>query len=80
MLPKPKTNKPPTTDPQHTKQTQTQAIEVLQHSYSPILEDIPALCNKAIATITDKANRKIVDRKKKTNYIKRALSASITTS
>ena len=54
MLPIPKTNKPSTTDPNHTKQTQTQANEVLQLSdSSPNLENIPALCNKAIVTIIE---------------------------
>jgi hypothetical protein len=43
---------------------------------------MPALCNKAIATIINKANRKLVEslRKKRTGYIKRALSATTTTS
>ena len=61
MLPKPKTNTPTTTDPRHTKQTQTQASEVLQLPDPPNLEDIPALCNKAIAIIINKANRKLAD-------------------
>jgi hypothetical protein len=60
MLSNPKTDKPPTTDPQHTKKTQTQASEVPQLSDSPKVEDIPGLCNKAIATIINKANRKLV--------------------
>ena len=61
MLLNPKTNKSSTTDPQHTKQTQTQANEVLQLSNMPNLEDIPALRNIAIATIINKANCKLVD-------------------
>ena len=61
MLPNPKTGKTPTTDPQHTKQTQTQATEVLYLPDSLKLEDIPALCNKAIVSIINKANRKLTD-------------------
>ena len=61
MLPNSKTNKPSITDPQHTRRTQTQATEVLQHIDSPKLEVIPSLCNKAIGTIVNKANRKLVD-------------------
>jgi hypothetical protein len=75
MLPNPKTNKPFTTDPQNTKQTQTQASEVLQLLDPPNLEDIPALlCNKAIATIMNKANRKLVDslRKKEDHLYKKS--------
>ena len=59
MIPNPKTNTPSTNDPQHIKQTQTQASEVLQLPDPPNPEDIPALCNKAIATIINKANRKL---------------------
>jgi hypothetical protein len=65
MLPNPKTNTPSTTDPQHTKQTQTQDSEVLQLPGPPSLEDIPTLCNKAIATIIIKVNRKLVDSHRK---------------
>ena len=74
MLPNPNTNTPPTTDPQHTKQTQTQASEVLQLPDPPSLENIPALCNKAIATILNKANRKLVDslRKKEDQLYKKS--------
>jgi len=74
MLPNPKTNILPTTDPQHTRQTQTQASEVLQLTDSPKLEDIPALCNTAIATIINKANRKLVDslRKKEDQLYKKS--------
>ena len=61
MLPNPKTNTPTAPDPQHTKQTQTQISEVLKLSDPSKLEDIPALCNKAIATIINKANCKLVD-------------------
>ena len=38
MIPYPKINKAPTADPQHTKQTQTQATEVLHLQDSPKLE------------------------------------------
>jgi hypothetical protein len=74
LLPKPKTNATTATDPQDTKQTQTQASEVLQHSDPPNLEDIPALCNKAIATIINKANHKLVDslRKKEDQLYKKS--------
>ena len=74
MLPNPKTNKPFTNVPQHTNQTQTQANEVLQLLDSPKLEDIPALCNKAIATIVNKANRKLVSslRKKEDQLYKKS--------
>jgi len=74
MLPKPKTNTPTTTDPQHTKQAQTQASEVLQLPGPPKLDDIPALCNKVIATILNKANRKLVDslRKKEDQLYKKS--------
>ena len=61
MLPNPKTNILSTTDPQHTKQTQTQASDVLQLPNPPNLENIPALGNKAITTIINKANHKLVD-------------------
>ena len=61
MLPNPKSNTPLTTDPQHTKQAQTQASEVLQLQDPPNLEGIMALCNRAITTIINKANRKLVD-------------------
>jgi hypothetical protein len=60
LLPKPNTNSTTATDPQHTNQTQTQASKVLQLPDPPNLEDIPALCNKAIATIINKANRELV--------------------
>jgi hypothetical protein len=46
MLPKNKTNTPTTTDPQHTKRTQTQASEVLQLPDPSKLENILALCIK----------------------------------
>jgi len=46
---------------QHTTKTQTQATEVLKLIDPPKLEDIPALCNKDIATIVNKANRKLVE-------------------
>jgi len=73
MLPNPKTNKPFTTDPQHTKQTQAQASEVLQLPDPPNLEDIPTLCNEAIVTIMNKANSKLVDslRKKEGHLYKK---------
>jgi len=80
---KPKTDTPTLTDPQHTKQTQTQASEILQLPDSPNVEGIPALCNKAIATIMTKANRELMESlsgKRKTNYIKRALNTTIITS
>ncbi len=74
MLPTPKTNTPSTTDPQYTKQIQTQAIEVLQLSDPPKLKGIPVLFNKAIATIIHKANRKLVDslRKKEDQLYKKS--------
>ena len=73
MLPKPKTNTATTADPQHTKQTHTQATEVLQLPDPPKLEDIPALCNKDMATIINKANHKLVDslRKKEDQLYKK---------
>jgi hypothetical protein len=81
MLPNPKTSKVLTTDPQLTKQTQTQATEIHRLPDSPKLEDIPALCNKAIDAIINKANRKLTDSlRKKSNSIKRALSATTITS
>ena len=46
---------------------------MLQLPDPPNLEDIPALCNKAIATIINKANRKLVDalRKKEDQLYKK---------
>jgi hypothetical protein len=81
MLPKPTTNTPTTTDPQHTKQTQTQASEVVQLPDPPKLENISAMYNKAIATIINKAKRNLWTPyvKRKTNCIKRAQSATTTT-
>ena len=61
MLPNPKHNTPPTNEPKHTEQTQSQARELLQLSDPSKLEDIPALCHKAIATIINKANCKLID-------------------
>jgi hypothetical protein len=61
MLPKPNTDIPITTDTKSITQTHTQASEVLQLPDSPELEDIPALCHKAIAIIINKANRKLAD-------------------
>ena len=73
MLPKPKTNKPTTADP-YTPKTQAQAKEVLQLPNPPKLEDIPSMCNKAIATIIDKAKRKLVEslRKKEDQLCKKS--------
>jgi hypothetical protein len=81
ILPKPKTNTPITTDSPHTIQTRTQASEVLQLPVPPNLENIMALCHKAIAVITNKADRKLADslRKKEDQLYKRALSATTTT-
>ncbi len=61
MLPNPKTTKSFISDPQHTTQTQTHASEVLRLTDPPNLDDIPALCNKAIATIINKANHKVIE-------------------
>ncbi len=74
MLPIPNTNATTATDPHYTKQTQTQASEVLELPDPPSLEDIPALCNKAIATIINKVNRKLVDslRKKEDQLFKKS--------
>ena len=58
-----------TTDPQYTKQTQTQASEATQLPDPPKLEDIPALCNKVIATIMNKVNRKLVHSLTKRNRL-----------
>ena len=73
ILANPKTNTPSTTDPQHTKQTQAQASEVLPLPDPPKLDDIPALSSKATATIINKANRKLVDslRKKEDQLYKK---------
>ena len=73
-LPKSKASTPTTTDPQHTEQTQTQARKVLQLPDSSKLEDISALCNKAIANIINKASRKLVDslRKKEDQLYKKS--------
>ena len=70
MLPNSKTNKPYISDPQHSRQARTQVTEDLQLRNSPKLEDIPALCNKDIATIINKASRKLVNfLRKKTYYV-----------
>jgi hypothetical protein len=61
MLPKPKTDTPTTINSAHTIQTRTQASEVLKLPDPPKLEDIPALCHKAIAVIINKANHKLAD-------------------
>jgi hypothetical protein len=61
MLPKPNTDTPITTNPKSTTQTRTQASEVLQLPDPRTLQDIPALCHKAIAAIVNKANRKLAD-------------------
>jgi hypothetical protein len=62
MLSKSKTNTHTTPDPKRiTAQTRTQASEILQLPDPPELEDIPALCHKAIAAIVNKANNKLVD-------------------
>jgi len=74
LIPKPKTNATTATEPQQTKQTQTQASEVLQLPDPPNLEDILALRSKSIATIINKANRKLVDslRKKEDQLYKKS--------
>ncbi len=73
MLPKPTTATPITTNPNSTTQTRTQASEILQLPDPPELEDIPALCHKAIAVSINKANRKLADylRKKEDKPYKR---------
>jgi hypothetical protein len=38
-----------------------QAAKILQLEDIPAIEDIPSLCNKAIATIINKANKKLTD-------------------
>jgi hypothetical protein len=72
MLPKPKTDTQVTTDSAHTTQTRTQARELPD---PPELEDIPALCHKAIAVIINKVNRKLADslRKKEDQLYKKSL-------
>jgi hypothetical protein len=74
MLPKPNTDTPITADPKRTTQTCTQASEVLQLPDPPELEDIPALCHKAIAAIVNKANLKLADtlRKKEDKLYKKS--------
>ena len=73
MLPYAKLKTPNTTDSPHTIQTRTQASDVLQLLDPPNLEDIPALCHKAIAVIINKANRKLADslRKKEDQLYKK---------
>ena len=61
MPPKPTQTTPPINDPNRTIQTQKNANEVLQLTETPKLEDIPALCHKAIASIINKANRKLTN-------------------
>jgi len=61
MLLKPNTDTPSTTNTKNTTQTRTQAGKVLQLPDPPELEDIPALCHKAIAVIINKANRNLAD-------------------
>ena len=74
MLRKPNTDTPITTNLKRTTQTRTQASEVLQLPDPPELEDILALCHKAIATIVNKANRKLADtlRKKEEKLYKKS--------
>ncbi len=74
MFPKPKTDTLATTDSTHTTQTRTQASEVLQLPDPPKIEDISALCHKAIAVIINKANRKLADslRKKEDQQYKKS--------
>ena len=61
ILPNLKTAKQSTYEPRHTTQSRIKATEVLQLKDSTKLEDIPALCHKAITTIINKANRKLAD-------------------
>jgi hypothetical protein len=74
MVPKIKTDTPITADSTHTMQTHPQANEVLQLPDPPNLENIPALCHKAIAVIINKVNRKLADsiRKKEDQLYKKS--------
>jgi hypothetical protein len=74
MLPKPNANTPNATDTTRTTQTRTQATEVLQLTDPPQLEDIPALCHRAITTIINKASRKLANslRKKEDQLYKKS--------
>jgi hypothetical protein len=81
MLPKPNANTPTATDTTRTIKTRTHATEVLQLADPPPLEDIPALCHRAITTIINKANRKLTNslRKKEDQLYKKVPNATITT-
>jgi endonuclease/exonuclease/phosphatase family metal-dependent hydrolase len=74
MLPKPNTNAPTAPDTTRTTQTRTHATEVLQLADPPPLEDIPALCHRAITAIINKANRKLTNslRKKEDQLYKKS--------
>jgi hypothetical protein len=74
MLSKPNANTPNATNTTRTTQTRTHATEVLQLADPPTLEDIPALCHRAISTIINKANRKLTNslRKKEDQLYKKS--------
>jgi hypothetical protein len=57
---------PPDTDQQHeTAHKPTQATSILKLNEPPNMEDIPFLCHKAISSIINKANRKLMDKLRK---------------
>ncbi len=70
------TKSEPTTQPVHTQPTDpdlkkekshtpTQVSTILQLPEPPNIADIPSLCHKAISTIINKANRKLIDKLRK---------------